>query len=138
MYSDYLEKNLNTVFDYQTLEEPHYKETVILLPYLKETLASKHKSKKLRIVIESIEDKLDNLDFFEHLCLTELLTKGKAHRHTFLKHLKENGCKTNVVPFTKQYGPALGNVHFIWKEEGEDDLQNKPTRNYQLYCEKPS
>ena len=60
MYSDYLEKNLNTVFDYQTLEEPHYKETVILLPYLKETLASKYKSKKLLIVIESIEDKLDN------------------------------------------------------------------------------
>ena len=120
MYSDYLEKNLNTVFDYQTLEEPHYKETVILLPYLKETLASKHKSKKLCIVIESIEDKLDNLDFFEHLCLTELLPKGKVHCHIFLKHFKENGCKTNnVILFTKQYGPALGNVHFIWKEEGK-------------------
>ena len=24
--------------------------------------------------------------------------------------------------FTKQDGPALGNVHFIWKEEGKDDL----------------
>ena len=94
-----------------------------MLPCLKEPLASKYKSEKELTVIESIEDKLDNLDFFEHLCLTELLLKGKAHRHTFLKHLNENRCKTNnVVLFTKQYGPALGNVPFIWKEEGEDDL----------------
>ena len=28
----------------------------------------------------------------------------------------------NIVLFTKKYGPALGNVHFIWKEEGDDDL----------------
>ena len=70
-----------------------------------------------------LNPKLDDLDFFEHLCLTELLPKGKTHCHTFLKHLKENRCKTNnVVLFTKQYGPALSNGHSIWKENGEDDL----------------
>ena len=78
-YSDYLEKNLNAVVNYQTHEEPQYKKTVISLPCLKEPLASKYKSEKELTVIESIEDKLDNLDFFEHLCLTELRKSSSSH-----------------------------------------------------------
>ena len=125
-YHDYLESNLVAVTDYQSLEEPNHAETIIQLVHFYGPLRDKYKSQIESSVVETIKEKLDNLDFYKLLCLDRICPKGKVHHYIFLKHVKENGFSIkNVILFTKHYGPASRYTHSVWKEEGTESLTNR-------------
>ena len=126
-YHDYLESNLKAVTEYQSLEEPKHIETVAELPHLDGPLDGKYKNRRELLAIETVEEKLGTLDFYNPVCLDEIFPKDKAHRYMCLKHLKESGCSIkNVILFTKRCGPASGYTHFVLKEDlHSDTLTNR-------------
>ena len=118
-YSDYLEENLKLVEEYQSREEPVEINKIDSLPNLSElSVGQTYSSKREQKLIEVLEAKLSNVENYDPVNIDEDLLGNRAHRHMFLKHLRENGLITNnVILFVRYYGPALGNTHFIWKED---------------------
>ena len=57
-YLDYLELNLTAVSEYQSLERPNPKETVVELPHLHGLLDGKHKNRRELLAIEGVEENL--------------------------------------------------------------------------------
>ena len=66
-YHDYLESNLVAVTDYQSLEEPNHTKTIIQQPHFDGPLGDKYKRQIESSVVETIEEKLDTLDFYKPL-----------------------------------------------------------------------
>ena len=78
--------------EYQSLEEPNHIETVVELLHLDGPLYEKYKNWRELLAIETVEEKLGSLDFYDPVCLNEIFLKAKAHCYICLKHLKESGC----------------------------------------------
>ena len=78
-----IESNFTVVSEYQSLEDPSHIETVLELPYLDGPLDGKSKNWRELLVIETVEEKLGTLDFYNPACLDKIFPKGK------LKHLKK-------------------------------------------------
>ena len=57
-YLNYLELNLTAVSEYQSLERPNHKETVVELPHLHGLLDGKHKNRRELLAIETVEENL--------------------------------------------------------------------------------
>ena len=76
-----IESNFTAVSEYQSLEDTSHIEIVVELPHLDGPLDGKYKNWRELLVIETVEEKLGTLDFYNPVCLDEIFPKGK------LKHL---------------------------------------------------
>ena len=122
-YSDYLETNLCAVTEYQEQEESTIPVKLTAVPLLQEKIPNVYTSHRDKIFIEAIIDHLEIADFYEEIEIGKYLPQLKAHRYSCLRNFKSKGMPINgVMLYTKQYGPANGFIHFLWKEEADVDL----------------
>ena len=128
-YTDYLEQTLESIKESQASEgHLSYVNIVKCLPILEGDVSKKYPTNEL-LFIESILEKLDSLDPFQHLHINNSSIPTKHHRrYRVLQNLKQNDLpRTKTALFWQEYGNNLGNTYFICK--AIDSESNATERN---------
>ena len=90
MYADYIETNLESVNSYQNIDENVHQDKVDPIPFLEQEKVSIDKySKKDKIIVANIIEKLSEIDFYDVLPLNDMLPSNAALRFNFFKNLKK-------------------------------------------------
>ena len=64
---------------------------------------------------------LENLETYQHLCLSEFCPSEAQHRYRFLQKIK-GGLTKPIVLLTHSPGNNKGNLHFAWRFEETDTI----------------
>ena len=117
-YSDYLTQNRHLQADHRAHEisEPIYEKAFFELPHL--SSVSTYKVNRERDAVESLVEALQTKDFYKPVSVDLHFVERHSYRYSFFKHLKEFGFPIeNVLLFAQYYKGAVGNKHFVWRED---------------------
>ena len=72
---------------------------------------------------DNVFQTMKNLEFYQHICLTDFCPEDHRERYKFILNLK-NGFNISVVSLTYSPGNNRGNMNFIWKYDDNDPIEN--------------